>query len=209
MIHLMNITFIFGICRSILAAVTPAKYECDCMGPTCTFAKVENGEINGHGFSNPHPSPWCVIIHYAIISSIYRVHYMMLPPRLIHRYGNCYREHEALWLWLHDSANDKQHIGFQHLFFPHIIFCCYMQQMRCNVIGKTVVMQWLRQAKCQCPVSWPHHEYHDDIIKWKHFPRYWPFARNSPVPGEFPAQRPVTRSFDIFFDLLLNKRLSK
>ena len=24
---------------------------------------------------------------------------------------------------------------------------------------------------------------------------------NSPVPGEFPAQRPVTRSFDIFFDL--------
>ena len=24
-------------------------------------------------------------------------------------------------------------------------------------------------------------------------------ARNSPVPGEFPAQRPVTRSFDVFF----------
>ena len=28
-------------------------------------------------------------------------------------------------------------------------------------------------------------------------------------PGEFPAQRPVTRSFDVFFDLCLNKRLSK
>ena len=28
-------------------------------------------------------------------------------------------------------------------------------------------------------------------------------------PGEFPAQRPVTRSFDVFFDLHLNKRLSK
>ena len=27
----------------------------------------------------------------------------------------------------------------------------------------------------------------------------------SPVPGEFPAQRPVTRSFDIFFDLHFNK----
>ena len=24
-------------------------------------------------------------------------------------------------------------------------------------------------------------------------------AGNSPVPGEFPAQRPVTRSFDVFF----------
>ena len=32
---------------------------------------------------------------------------------------------------------------------------------------------------------------------------------NSPVPGEFPAQRPVTRSFDVFFDPRLNKRLSK
>ena len=40
---------------------------------------------------------------------------------------------------------------------------------------------------------------HDDVIKWKYFT----------VPGEFPAQRPVTRSFDVFFDLRLNKRLSK
>ena len=34
-------------------------------------------------------------------------------------------------------------------------------------------------------------------------------AGNSPVPGEFPTQRPVTRSFDVFFDLRLNKRLRK
>ena len=34
-------------------------------------------------------------------------------------------------------------------------------------------------------------------------------AENSPVNGEFPAQRPVTRNFDVFFDLRLNKRLSK
>ena len=51
---------------------------------------------------------------------------------------------------------------------------------------------------------------HDDVIKWKHFPRHWPFcAGNSPVTGEFPSQRPVTRSFGVFFDLRLNKRLSK
>ena len=35
------------------------------------------------------------------------------------------------------------------------------------------------------------------------------FAGNSPVPGEFPTQRPVTRSCDVFFDLRLNKQLSK
>ena len=34
-------------------------------------------------------------------------------------------------------------------------------------------------------------------------------AGNSPVPDEFPSQRPVTRSFDVFFDLRMNKRLSK
>ena len=34
-------------------------------------------------------------------------------------------------------------------------------------------------------------------------------AGNSPVPVEFLAQRPVTRSFDVFLDLRLNKRLSK
>ena len=32
---------------------------------------------------------------------------------------------------------------------------------------------------------------------------------NSPVTGEFPTQRPVTRSFDVFLGLRLNKRLSK
>ena len=34
-------------------------------------------------------------------------------------------------------------------------------------------------------------------------------AENWPIPGEFPAQRPVTRCFDIFFDRHPNKRLSK
>ena len=34
-------------------------------------------------------------------------------------------------------------------------------------------------------------------------------AGNSPATGEFPTQRPVTRSFDVFFDQHLNKRLGK
>ena len=44
---------------------------------------------------------------------------------------------------------------------------------------------------------------HYDIKIWKHFPGYWPFVRG------FASQRPVTLSFDVFFDLRLNKRLSK
>ena len=50
---------------------------------------------------------------------------------------------------------------------------------------------------------------HDDAIKWKHFPRYWPFMR------ELTGHRwiPLTKASDAellrFFDLRLNKRLSK
>ena len=56
---------------------------------------------------------------------------------------------------------------------------------------------------CICDTAW-----------WRHQMETFPALlalclRNSPVTGEFPAQRPVTRSFNVFFDLRLNKRLSK
>ena len=49
---------------------------------------------------------------------------------------------------------------------------------------------------------------------WRHEMETFPAllaicAGNSPFPGEFPTQRPVTRNFDVFSDLRLNKRLSK
>ena len=60
---------------------------------------------------------------------------------------------------------------------------------------------------------------HDDVIKWKHFMMTssngnifrvtGPLCGEFTGPGEFPTQRPVTRSFDVLFDLRLNKRLSK
>ena len=43
---------------------------------------------------------------------------------------------------------------------------------------------------------------HDDIIKWKHFPRYWPFVRGihrSPVNSLHKGQ--WHGAFDVFFDL--------
>ena len=51
---------------------------------------------------------------------------------------------------------------------------------------------------------------HDHVIRWKHFPRYWPFVRgihrspvNSPHKGQWRG------ALMILFDLRLNKRLSK
>ena len=50
---------------------------------------------------------------------------------------------------------------------------------------------------------------HDDVIKWKYFPRYWPFVReihrspvNSPHKGQW-------RGALIFYLIRLNNRLSK
>ena len=52
------------------------------------------------------------------------------------------------------------------------------------------------------------------LITWRHQSETFSASLalcegNSPVTGEFPSQRPLTRSFDVFFDLRLNKRLSK
>ena len=42
------------------------------------------------------------------------------------------------------------------------------------------------------------------------FPALLPLCEgNPPVPGGFPSQRPVTGSFDVFFDLRLNNPLGK
>ena len=52
--------------------------------------------------------------------------------------------------------------------------------------------------------------FHDDVTKWKRFSGYLPIVREiHRVTGEFHSQRPATRSFDVFVDLCLNKRLSK
>ena len=50
-------------------------------------------------------------------------------------------------------------------------------------------------------------QWRDDVFIWNHFLPDWPIGRRS--TGEFPYQRPVARSFEVFFDLRLNKRFSK
>ena len=72
--------------------------------------------------------------------------------------------------------------------------------------SKSLIMDdknlFILQVRCY-GVSW-----------WRHQMETFPAllalcVGNSPVTGEFPTQRPVTRSFDVFFDLRLNKRLGK
>ena len=57
-------------------------------------------------------------------------------------------------------------------------------------------------CRCLSDNQWRNH---DDVIKWNHFPHYWPFV----VTGGFPSQRPMTQSFYVFFVERLNKQLTK
>ena len=70
---------------------------------------------------------------------------------------------------------------------------------RMDIVDKLTVLKILR-------FLW------NDITWWRHQMETFSAllalcAGNSPDAGEFPAQRPVTRSFDVFFYLRLSKRL--
>ena len=71
--------------------------------------------------------------------------------------------------------------------------------------NKQVIWQWFER---------PWRSYGGVVAWWRHQMETYSAllalcAGLSPVTSEFPTQRPVTRSFDVFFDLRLNKRLGK
>ena len=65
------------------------------------------------------------------------------------------------------------------------------------------VIMWMR------PKSVAQKAFHDDVIKWKYFSVTVPLWGDPPITSGFPSQRPVTPSFDAFFDLHQNKWWSK
>ena len=77
------------------------------------------------------------------------------------------------------------------------------------VCEKAAILSRADELSIRISLSYIGYQQHEDVIKWKHFPRYWPFVRGIHWSLWIPAQRPVTRSFNVLFDLRLNKRLSK
>ena len=90
----------------------------------------------------------------------------------------------------------------------------FKSQMTCNILKKMGHPWMLPSRHCwdnyPGTLSWIQVSAHDDSIKWKHFPRYWPFVRgihrsqvNSPHKGQWRGA--------LMFSLIcaLNKRLSK
>ena len=94
---------------------------------------------------------------------------------------------------------------------------CYIKTIRCNFYTFAVFKP--KHAEIWCLLF--HYSYiksqlvyftlmifHKYTISY-HIVIYSSNDYMTPVTGEFSTQRPATRSFDVFFDLRLNKRLSK
>ena len=73
---------------------------------------------------------------------------------------------------------------------------------------KSQTMTWSHETMLYHRYHWLTH-YHDDVIKWKHILRYWPFVQGIHGPPVNSPHKRQWRSFDVFFDLRMNKRLSK
>ena len=96
-----------------------------------------------------------------------------------------------------------------HAFFCNV-FHCVLQRVILNIneilhfgFGTEALLRTGRLPVAKQTEIIPKAE---DVIKWNHLPRYWPSVRR--IHRWLPAQRPVTRSFAVFF-VCLNKRLSK
>ena len=79
---------------------------------------------------------------------------------------------------------------------PKILYFCEVKLQSTNALR-----QFTKRLRSKERIMLVRHALHDYVIKWKHFPRYWPFVRG--------IHRSVARSFEVFFDLRPNKRLSK
>ena len=98
-------------------------------------------------------------------------------------------------------------------FFLFVLFCNFLKvQINGDESQKWLYLcPWVGWLVTQNTTLWNEWLicWHDDVIKWKPFPRYWPFVRGihrSPVNSRTKAS---DAELWCFFDRRLNERLSK
>ena len=100
-----------------------------------------------------------------------------------------------IYLFIHLFINSSIHLFIIQSFIYFLLICCCWKQF----LWRFVSLIYLAESRHSQRKSAPH----DDVIKWKHFPRYCPSVRGihrSPVNSPHKGQWLV--------DLRLNKRLS-
>ena len=90
-------------------------------------------------------------------------------------------------------TNSESLVRCRHESYPSILSC--YQVFAIHLKFRHSIFKWVADTSFKC---------HDDVIKWTHFPRYCLFER-----GIHRSPASVKRSFGVFFDLRLDKRLCK
>ena len=89
------------------------------------------------------------------------------------------------------------------ILYASVHMCMYLF-VHIYVCMMVYLFMWANVIPCDLILS------HDDVIKWKHFPRYWPFVRGIHLsPVNSPHKGQWRRALMFSSDLRLNKRLSK
>ena len=107
------------------------------------------------------------------------------------------------------SAPDGPHVGHMNLAIRDTLG---LQQ---DILDSITLKSQIFYTNPSIALSRNHAHYSSLVVSWwRHqMETFSPLLAlcvgKSPVTGEFPAQRPVMQSFDVFFDLHLNIRLSK
>ena len=147
---------------------------------------------------------------------------------------NCWR-YNWLLAWIHckissiqfnfnsiQSSCEMHHeagniIGFSSS-SPQIYTFCLLSHIHSSQNARILLHKFTPASICKSEKTWRQLSGHDHLLcrftLWRHQMETFSAllalcAGNSPVTGEFPTQRPVTRSFDALFDLRLISWLSK
>ena len=119
---------------------------------------------------------------------------------------------------LFSESNDLSFVFYSLFSFSYVIYLKYLIFNMPDFIGfcSLVIFKKSNLVKTWCGVSpanavcMAQHDWWDMVTSSNGniFRVTSHLCGNPPVTSEFPAPRPVTRSFDVFFDLRLNERLS-
>ena len=108
------------------------------------------------------------------------MHIYIIRPQWVKPILNLFTKNDT---WI--SGHEDTCPGYQSIHFE-LIRCAFKFNIRLN-----------KQA-------------HDYVRRWNHSSHNWPFVhRTHPVTGEFPSQKASYASFDVFFDVSINRLLNK
>ena len=226
--HKMLVRYIQSECvskiKSILSAIFHAIYGAVCIQlthlayddceNTCSLSSYHHQQIgNMTRLTLFRVRPWDNAMHcrsfYILIS--------VSPLYMIRIYE---------WNVIHMLTFIFNKIVLQFHFMFYVDFCDHVYQFYCCIwhakrpltdesfhSGKICLdkTKWIQKIYCYHNIPYRYNfVIHDVIYQMKTFSALLALCGgNPPVTGGFPSQRPVTRSFDDFVDLRLNKRLGK